>query len=609
MLVALSGGLALPASNKHKHKSLSPKDKDGGRGLWTTDATKASLKNGTAVLLGKSSSEKAVDIDDNTCWMWSDPHVECFEAAEPASFNPEGEDGLDPIHTLAEKPGEYKIQSFHCPVVQETCTKDYYPCGASAAVAYAGTFKDHSGNSHSVVMWGQRVVICEHTTVGNREKEKCYEVDIGTKKKWSPKKWKIGDGCTLERKENRANSGNGDAVRSPGDYETSFDCGGAKLVTWYYDEEHMPTGYLMNALFNIPDEDKGKVSGLCHSTEGPDAAPTTCSTPKVEDIWARHSGVAILSTLSKACGVANIKNCVPVSPSPSPPPLAPSPSPPPPPSPPKLEWGYITDVNSDPDIVDLYDKAVDKQEINFPEGSAADYCVKKDPSCKHKELQENIDAGITKPPWKVRCEETCTACTELVGSCKITEHHTSCKATKTWSDAEADGNQLKEDPDSHLPSGPVTVGFDATVDKKEDTKAEHSCCETLTCVGWYFQTSEIEAPEGTKFRFQYKASKEADWFEIVAALYEHVGDVDRDDKGVAKPKQGKLVKRTVLRGAAMEDFLKDGFKTEKAGKYYLAFFAASYDFTAGAQLGSILTVKSFEYELPGGHVKQSNMLA
>ena len=70
MLVALSGGLALPASNKHKHKSLSPKDKDGGRGLWTSDATKASLKNGTAVLLGKSSSEKAVDIDDNTCWMW-----------------------------------------------------------------------------------------------------------------------------------------------------------------------------------------------------------------------------------------------------------------------------------------------------------------------------------------------------------------------------------------------------------------------------------------------------------------------------------------------------------------------------------------------------------
>ena len=233
--------------------------------------------------------------------------------------------------------------------------------------------------------------------------------------------------------------------------------------------------------------------------------------------------------------------------------------------------------------------------------------MKKDPDCKHKNLPENAD--LKGPPWNKRCEETCTACTELVGSCKITEHHDTCEATKTWSDAEADGNQLKEDPDSHLPSGPVTVGFDAIVDKAKFTGAEHGCCSTLSCIGWYFQSSEIPAPAGTKFRFQYKASKEADWFEIVVALYEHVGIVDRDDKGVAKPKQGKLVKRKVLRGAAMEDFLKDGFETDKAGDYYLAFFAASYDFTAGAVLGSILTVKSFEYELPGGHVKQSNMLA
>ena len=226
--------------------------------------------------------------------------------------------------------------------------------------------------------------------------------------------------------------------------------------------------------------------------------------------------------------------------------------------------------------------------------------MKKDPDCKHKNLPENV--GKKKEDWKVWCPQTCTKCTELVGSCKITEHHDTCEATKTWSDAEADGNQLKEDPDSHLPSGPVTVGFDAIVDKAKFTKAEHGCCSTLSCIGWYFQSSEIPAPAGTKFRFQYKASKEADWFEIVAALYEHTGDVKVDDKGVPLPKQGKLVKRKVLRGAAMEDFIKDSFETDKAGKYYLAFFAASYDFTAGAQLGADLTVKSFEYELPGGQV-------
>ena len=406
--------------------------------------------------------------------------------------------------------------------------------------------------------------------------------------------------------------GGGDAVKSPGDYETSFTCGGAKLVTWYYDEEHMPTGYLMNALVTVPDADKAGVTGLCHSTSGDDAAPQTCAKGDFYGRWATMgedgpmTKVDVLGKLAKVCGT-KIPDCTPkpFPPPPSkPPPNAP---PPPPPAPPKLEWGYITDVNSDPEIIDLYDAAVDGQRIKFPEGSNAEFCVKKDPDCKHKNLPENI--GKKKDDWTVWCPQTCTKCTELVGSCKITEHHDTCEATKTWSDAEADGNQLKEDPDSHLPSGPVTVGFDATVSKKEDTGAEHSCCETLTCVGWYFQTSEIDAPEGTKFRFQYKASKEADWFEIVAALYEHVGDVKTDAKGVPLPKQGKIVKRKVLRGAAMEDFLTDGFETEKAGKYYLAFFAASYDFTAGAKLGSVLTVKSFEYEMPGHHIKKSNMLA
>ena len=48
-------------------------------------------------------------------------------------------------------------------------------------------------------------------------------------------------------------------------------CGGAKLVTWYYDEEHMPTGYLMNALVTVPDAVKDAVTGLCHGTTGDDA--------------------------------------------------------------------------------------------------------------------------------------------------------------------------------------------------------------------------------------------------------------------------------------------------------------------------------------------------
>ena len=35
---------------------------------------------------------------------------------------------------------------------------------------------------------------------------------------------------------------------SEADSTTCSTCGGPKVTTWYYDEEHMPTGDLMNAL-------------------------------------------------------------------------------------------------------------------------------------------------------------------------------------------------------------------------------------------------------------------------------------------------------------------------------------------------------------------------
>ena len=170
-------------------------------------------------------------------------------------------------------------------------------------MAYAGTFTDKSGKPKSIVMWGQRVVVCGAA-------DNCREIDLGVKGDWNPTTKTIGDGCVLERKYNRANGGGGDAVKSPGDYETSFTCGGAKLVTWYYDEEHMPTGYLMNALVTVPDADKAGVTGLCHSTSGDDAAPQTCAKGDFYGRWATAGPVGILKKLGKACGSA-VPDCNP----------------------------------------------------------------------------------------------------------------------------------------------------------------------------------------------------------------------------------------------------------------------------------------------------------
>ena len=108
-----------------------------------------------AVAKQKVIAEKTKAKSKGQCWMWSDPHVETLGGAS-ADFMPH----KDPVHTLVAKEGGYQIQSYHCPVVQETCRPDYYPCDASAAVAYAGSFVDKSGAPRSVVMWGQRVITC-----------------------------------------------------------------------------------------------------------------------------------------------------------------------------------------------------------------------------------------------------------------------------------------------------------------------------------------------------------------------------------------------------------------------------------------------------------------
>merc|ERR1719197_2014531 len=288
-LSLLASAHALPASQS---AALSPAGSALVRGLWTADETKVNLRNATSFLL--QSKQAAA----GQCWMWSDPHVETL-GGDSADFMPHE----DPIHTLVAKPGAYNIQSYHC------------PCGASAAVAYAGTFTDKSGKPKSIVMWGQRVVVCGAA-------DNCREIDLGVKGDWNPTTKTIGDGCVLERKYNRANGGGGDAVKSPGDYETSFTCGGAKLVTWYYDEVHMPTGYLMNALVNVPEEDKDAVTGLCHSTTGDDAAATTCAKGDFYATWATEGPIDILAKLGKACG-STVPEC---NPKPAPPP----------PSPPKL---------------------------------------------------------------------------------------------------------------------------------------------------------------------------------------------------------------------------------------------------------------------------------
>ena len=89
--------------------------------------------------------------DDCQCWLWSDPHVETCDGTT-ADFNPMPE----AVHSLASGEG-VTLQSYHCRSTDDA--PDYYPCGASAAVAFAGTFTDWAGASHTIVFIGEKVLV------------------------------------------------------------------------------------------------------------------------------------------------------------------------------------------------------------------------------------------------------------------------------------------------------------------------------------------------------------------------------------------------------------------------------------------------------------------
>ena len=166
--------------------------------------------------------------------------------------------------------GGISLQSYHCPAAP-TCQPDYYPCGASAAVAFAGTFVDKAGASHTIVFAGESVIVDGE------------EVALGVWYDWAPKAVQIEHGCTARAQANRVvdpKEKAPDAGKMAGDYETSFSCGKAKVTTWYYREEHMPTGYLMNALVEMPAADAPGVKGLCHGVTGDDAKRRTTTTSR-----------------------------------------------------------------------------------------------------------------------------------------------------------------------------------------------------------------------------------------------------------------------------------------------------------------------------------------
>merc|ERR1719491_2466023 len=127
-------------------------------------------------------------------------------------------------------------------------------------------------------------------------------------------------------------------------------------------------------------------------------------------------------------------------------------------------------------------------------------------------------------------------------------------------------------------SPPIEVNFGQLV----DTSTE-GCCSALSCVYGYIDTDSVTVGvNGVRFAFDFGASEDGDWYEVVIALYSTSGDLDM------------LVDAKVYRGQTLNNAM-DELTFTGSGTYFLRFFAASYDQTGGRVLGSNLRVESFAF--------------
>ena len=178
-----------------------------------------------------------------TCLAWGDPHYIGFDGGE-YDFH-----GLG-VHTMASWQGPDgrtgHVQTYHCPVIcgDDIGSTDWFPCGASSAVAMLATAPD----GHTILVAGDMVYV--------DGEQLATPLASGEYREFVPG---ILKGARL--------IDNDPDYKTPG-MKLRIKTGDAvEVSTWNWDTVHMPTGYLTNVRVQLP----GGIApedGLC-------TAPTT----------------------------------------------------------------------------------------------------------------------------------------------------------------------------------------------------------------------------------------------------------------------------------------------------------------------------------------------
>ena len=163
-----------------------------------------------------------------TCWAWGDPHYIGFDGGE-YDFH-----GLG-VHTMASWQGPDgrtgHVQTYHCPVIcgDDIGSTDWFPCGASSAVAMLATAPD----GHTILVAGDMVYV--------DGEQLATPLASGEYREFVPG---ILKGARL--------IDNDPDFKTPGmklRLKTGDD---VEISTWKWVTAHMPTGYLQNVRLQLP---------------------------------------------------------------------------------------------------------------------------------------------------------------------------------------------------------------------------------------------------------------------------------------------------------------------------------------------------------------------
>ena len=218
------------------------------------------------------------------CWAWGDPHISPFDGAQ-YDAQALGVRNLARWNAGGER---HELQFYSCPTRCDVGNDEWFPCGASSAVAFAGSiFGMHialvgddvyvngvlrpqlspTGESRNVACAG-----CPGTS-GSLAIERLSDNDPDYRTPGPKLRFRFGDGA--------------DAVL---------------ISTWKFNVVNMPTGYLNNARLTLPGHtfDASTVDGLCTGAANNMPQSESGDAP-IAGAW--PSGV--LERLASECGSFN----------------------------------------------------------------------------------------------------------------------------------------------------------------------------------------------------------------------------------------------------------------------------------------------------------------